>query len=389
MNGRRILIISHAGVNVALLRRALILRLLDEGADVHVAVPHDAHHAAVAALGATVHDWHVARGSLNPLAARGAVAHLRDIASAVRPHVAHSFTHQPNIFARLAVSPVAPLINSVTGLGSNFLGAGLAGCAKRGVFHTLYRATTRRASAVIFQNDDDRAHFEGARLLGDTPAFMIRGTGVDVTAIRPGALPAHEVAAIRAELGFAPEDVVFTLAARLIRDKGVYEFLLAARTARAALPRARFLLVGDADPANPSSIPSEALAAATADGTVTAPGWRDDMPRIWAASDVAVLPSYREGLPVGMQEALAAGLPVVVTDAPGCREVVRHGENGFAVPVADAAALAEAMATLAGDDALRHRMGVASRALAEDRFDANTLAGECIALYRRFSKEQT
>lgn len=387
MSAPRVLLASHAGVNVALMRRALVRRLLAEGAEVHVAVPRDAHFDAVAALGVRVHPWAMARGSLRPGAALAAVGALRAIVAAARPQVVHAFTHQPNIFARLAVGRALPLVNSVTGLGSNFLGQGAGGALRRAVFHTLYRATRARCAALIFQNDDDRAHFAAHGLIGAAPAFMVRGTGVDVAALRPGAEDAARVAAARAALGLGPEHVVLTLAARLIRDKGVFEFLDAARALAARHPRARFLLVGEPDPGNPTSLSPEAMDAARADGAVVFAGWRDDMPLVWALSDVAVLPSYREGLPVSLQEALACGLPVVTTQAPGCREIVAPGENGLLVPVGDAPALARAMATLLDDPALRQRMGQAGRRRAEALFNADTLAGEIVTVYRRICKE--
>ena len=387
MTAPRVLLVSHAGINVALMRRALVRRLLAEGAQVHVAVPRDGHFDAVAALGARVHPWAVARGSLGPGAALASVAALRRIVAAVRPQVVHAFTHQPNIFSRLAVGGAAPLVNSVTGLGSNFLGRGLRGGLRRGLFHALYRATRARCAALVFQNDDDRGHFQARGLIGRTPAFMIRGTGVDVGALRPGAFDPARVARARAALGLEPDHVVLTLAARLIRDKGVFEFLEAARALAARHPRARFVLAGEPDPGNPTSLTPEALEAARAGGAVVFAGWREDMPLVWALSDVAVLPSYREGLPVSLQEALACGLPVVTTQAPGCREIVAPGENGLLVPVGDAPALARALETLLADADLRQRMGRAGRRRAETLFDANTLAGEIIQVYRQLHKD--
>ena len=387
MSAPRVLLASHAGINVALMRRALVRRLLAEGAQVQVAVPRDTHVDAVVALGARVHPWAMARGSLRPGAALASVAALRAIVAATRPQVVHAFTHQPNIFARLAVDRALPLINSVTGLGSNFLGQGAGGALRRTVFHTLYRATRARCAALIFQNDDDRAHFAAHGLIGGTPAFMVRGTGVDMAALRPGAVDAARVTQARAALGLGPEHVVLTLAARLIRDKGVFEFLEAARALAARHPLARFLLVGEPDPGNPTTLSGAAMDAARADGAVVFTGWRDDMALVWALSDVAVLPSYREGLPVSLQEALACGLPVVTTQAPGCRDIVAPGENGLLVPVGDAPALARAMATLLDDPALRQRMGRAGRSRAEERFNADTLAGEIVAVYRHICKE--
>ncbi|WP_461210624.1 glycosyltransferase family 4 protein [Desulfocurvus sp. DL9XJH121] len=387
MNGKRVLLVSHLGFNLSRFRRALILALAAEGAEVHAAVPRDADAPDIEALGAVVHHWPLTRGSLNPLTVAGPVRALRAIARDVRPHLAHSFTHQPNIFARLALGADTPLVNSVTGLGSNFLGAGPKALLKRGLFQTLYRATGSRCRAMIFQNRDDLAHFRDRGLLGRSAAELVRGTGVDTRALAPGNVPPEDAARVRAELGLDAGHVVFTLAARLIRDKGVFEFLEAARALAPEHPLARFVLAGDADPGNPTSLSAGDLTAIRASGNVIHAGWRDDMPLVWAASDVAVLPSYREGLPVSLQEAMACGLPVVTSDAPGCREVLDGERNGLAAPPRDARALALAMGRLAGDESLRRSMGRASLALARERFDASALALEILAIHRRILEE--
>ena len=179
-----------------------------------------------------------------------------------------------------------------------------------------------------------------------------------------------------------------TLAARLLRDKGVFEFLEAARLLAPRFPDLRFVLVGEADPGNPTSLSPADMDAARATGNVLFAGWRTDMDRVWAASDVAVLPSFREGLPVSLQEALACGLPAVATDVPGCREVVDPERNGLLVPVRDGAALAAALGRLAGDPGLRVRMGEAGRAKALAEFDAAALAGRLAALHDSLLEER-
>ncbi|MEW5772192.1 MAG: sugar transferase [Thermodesulfobacteriota bacterium] len=378
---RTVLLVSHVGINLARFRAALIRELVARGDRVVAAVPDAAHDAELAALGAEVRHYGLARGSLNPARLLSPVRSLRRLVRDIRPDVAHSFTHQPNILCRLAVPAGTALVNSVTGLGSCFLGAGPKGEALRRAFHLLYRATARKAAAVIFQNRDDLGHFQSHGLLGPARAELVRGTGVDTAAFRPGLLSPEEREAVRAELGLAPGQVAACLAARLIRDKGVFEFLEAARLLAARHPDLRFVLVGEADPGNPTSLSEADMAAARAAGNVLFAGWRTDMDRIWAASDIAVLPSYREGLPVSLQEALACGLPAVAADAPGCREAVADGSNGFLVPVRDAAALAAALGRLAGDPALRARMGEAGRAKALAEFDAAVLARQIAALY--------
>jgi len=378
---RTVLLVSHLGINLARFRAPLIRELVSRGVRVVAAVPDAAHDAELAALGAEVRHYGLARGSLNPLRVLAPVLSLRRLMRELRPDVIHSFTHQPNILCRLAAPRDALLVNSVTGLGSCFLGAGIKGAVLRALFHLLYRATAGRAAAVVFQNPDDREHFLAHHLADPARTALVRGTGVDTRAFRPGLLDPAERDALRADLGLAPGQVAACLAARLIRDKGVFEFLEAARLLAPRFPDLRFLLVGEADPGNPGSLSAADMAAARAAGNALFPGWRTDMDRIWAASDMAVLPSYREGLPVTLQEALACGLPAVASDVPGCREAVEHGRNGFLVPARDPAALAEALGRLAADPDLRRRLGEAGRAKALAEFDAAALARQLADLY--------
>jgi len=366
---RTVLLVSHLGINLARFRAALIRELAARGDRVVAAVPDTAHDAELAALGAEVRDYPLARGSLNPLRMLAPVLRLRRLMRELAPDVTHSFTHQPNILCRLAAPRGLALVNSITGLGSCFLGRGLKGAAVRGLFHLLYRATAGQARAVLFQNQDDLDHFTRHRLLGPARPAIVRGTGVDTRTFSPGRLEPGEREALRADLGLGPGQVAACLAARLIRDKGVFEFLEAARLLASRCPGLRFVLVGETDPGNPSSLSEADMAAARAAGNALFAGWRTDMDRIWAACDIAVLPSYREGLPVTMQEALACGLPVVVSDVPGCREVVEREKNGLLVPVRDPAALAAALADLLTHPDRAAALGRAGRADVAARFD--------------------
>ncbi len=381
MSARTVLLVSHLGLNLARFRAALIRELVAQGHRVVAAVPDDKHDAELRALGAEVRHYGLARGSLNPLGLLAPIRSLRALMRELAPDVAHSFTHQPNILCRLAAPLGTTLVNSVTGLGSCFLGQGAKGAVLRALFQLLYRATAHKAHLVIFQNRNDLDYFTRLRMLGPARAEIVRGTGVDTAAFRPGLLAPEEREAARAQLGLAPGQTAATLAARLIRDKGVFEFLETARLLAARCPDLRFVLVGEADPGNPSSLSEADMAAARAAGNVLFAGWRQDMDRVWAASDVAVLPSYREGLPVTMQEALACGLAVVTSDAPGCREVVEPGVNGLLVPVRDPAALAQALEKLATDPDLRARMGEAGRAKALAEFDGTALARQIASRY--------
>lgn len=180
----------------------------------------------------------------------------------------------------------------------------------------------------------------------------------------------------------APGPVCIVLVARMLWDKGVGEFVEAARRLTGAGVNARFVLVGDPDPANPASVPESTLRNWHGQHGVEWWGRREDMPAVLQAAHIACLPSYREGLPKSLLEAAACGLPIVTTDAPGCREVVRDGVNGLLVPVRDAVALAVALGKLVGDAELRRSMGEQSRVRAETEFGLETVIAQTLAVYR-------
>ena len=197
---------------------------------------------------------------------------------------------------------------------------------------------------------------------------LIRGAGVNIQTFYPKVPP------------FGP--VVIVLVARMLWDKGVGEFVEAAHYLTKEGVNARFVLVGDPDPANPASIPEATLRNWQGQHGVEWWGRREDMPAVLQGAHIACLPSYREGLPKSLLEAAACGLPIVTTDAPGCREVVRDGVNGLLVPVRDSAALATALGKLIGDPALRRRMGEQSRLLAESEFGQEAIIAQTLAVYR-------
>jgi len=231
----------------------------------------------------------------------------------------------------------------------------------------LARLLNRPHSLTIVQNPEDWALLERSGV----PAAslrLIRGAGVDVQVFCPVTPPS--------------EPVCIVLASRMLWDKGLGEFVEAARRLTEAGVNARFVLVGEPDPANPASVPESTLRSWHGQHGVEWWGRREDMPSVLQAAHIACLPSYREGLPKSLLEAAACGLPIVTTDAPGCREVVRDGVNGLLVPVRDAEALAAALRKLIDDAELRRSMGEQSRVRAETEFGLETAIAQTLAVYR-------
>ena len=360
---RSFVVVNGIGDNVVAFRGALVRELVARGHRVVVSTPRPIERPAdevereVRALGAECVFSPLDRTGVNPIRERAARRHYHELFDRLRPHGVFASNPKP-VFHAIPAARAAGVPNRVamvTGLGYAFISESLKARLLRIVARRLYARAMRDATAVLFQNDDDRGYFERTGLLPrDARASTVGGSGVDLAAFPERPAPAA-----------AP---VFLMVARLLGDKGVREFAEAARIVRAARPECRFRLVGWID-ANPAAIRREELDEWIRAGTVEYAGRLDDVRDELAACSVFVLPSYREGTPKSTLEALATGRPVVTTDAPGCRETVEDGMNGLLVPPRDARALADACLALAADSGRREAMGRASRARAERRFD--------------------
>jgi glycosyltransferase involved in cell wall biosynthesis len=288
----------------------------------------------------------------------------------VRPDIAHHFTIKCVIYGGIAAKlSRTRVVNAVTGLGSLFTTQRHGSLLLLPVVRLLYRLVFRR-SHVIFQNPDDREEFRANGLLESTTVHVIRSSGVDTARFHP------------AQQQPATPPVTVILVARLLREKGIAEFVEAARRLTAAGTSARYLVVGGEDPDQPSAIAQATIDSWKEGGVVEFLGHQEDVLPLLRQSHIACLPSWREGTPRSLIEAMACGLPVVTTDVPGCREVVRNGDNGVLVPARDPAALAEGLRTLINDAELRMKMGTRSRGRAEQEFSETRVIGETLAVYR-------
>jgi len=290
-----------------------------------------------------------------------------------RPDLVHHFTIKPVIYGSIAagIAKVRAIIIAVTGLGYMFMTQGVKGKGLKVVVSILYKiALSGKAKLVIFQNPEDHETFLSKRLLKKEKAFVIRGSGVDVKRFVPS--------------GDRKGDPVILLAARMLWAKGIGELILAARLLHEWKVPCKVVLAGKADPGNPTSISEAELRKMNSEGVVSWIGHHEDIEKIYGTADIVVLPSYYpEGVPKNLIEAAACGLPLVATDVPGCREVVRHGENGLLVPVKDSQALAIALKTLIEDKDLRARMGKRSREIAVAEFSQEKIISETLSVYER------
>jgi glycosyltransferase involved in cell wall biosynthesis len=342
------------------------------GYEVHVAGPDGPEIAEIAAHGLAYHRVPLARSSVAPLQELRTIRALHALYTSLQPGIVHHITLKAILYGSVAarLARVPAIVNAVTGLGYLFASNELRARVLRRIFLWIAPWVLRgQRVRTIFQNPDDRDLFVAASIVRSDASVVIRGSGVDVAAFSPSP---------------EPEGVpMVALASRMLWDKGVGEFVDAAGRLRDSGVRARFVLVGETDPGNPSGIPVEQLRAWTENGTVEWWGHQQDMPGVLARAAIVALPStYREGVPKVLLEAAAAGRPIVTTDTPGCREVVRDGMNGFLVPPGDAVALASALHELLRDGALRKRLGGHGRAIAESEFSIETVVTKTLNVYR-------
>ncbi|MFC3580128.1 glycosyltransferase family 4 protein [Sphingomonas hylomeconis] len=349
-------------------RGPLIRTLAGAGHEVHVAAPDAVATIAGSNLAdiVTAHDTTLDRTGGNPFADFGTLAGYRKLIRAIRPSHVLSYTIKPVIYGTLAarLERVRHRFALLTGLGYVFESKSARARLMRTLIWPLYRAALKGAEAVIFQNPDDAATLRRARLTGPGQRVVIvSGSGIDREHFRPAPVPAGKSV---------------LMIGRLVAAKGLLDYVAAARIVRAAHPDIEFRIAGWIDEANPSAISRADLDGWVADSTIVYLGPLDDVRPALADCTLFCLPSYYEGTPRTVLEALATGRPVVTTDAPGCRETVRDGWNGRLVPVRDPQALAGAVIEILSDSAKTERMAAASLDYARDRYDVHKVNAEMI-----------
>lgn len=364
------------------LTRAIAAR--EAGFDVVVAARERRHGEIIRAAGLRFVPLPFDRRSMNPLRELRQLAMIWRLYRRERPDIVHHIAVKPILYGTLAarLAGVRGIVNAPVGLGYVFSSADRTARNLRPWFRLAYRWLMNPVgSRVIFENGDDLAAFVAEGAVRQADAVLIRGAGVDVTRFRlePDARLIGTNVEKNAEENAVP---VVMLVARMLRDKGVVEFVAAARFLKKSGVAARFVLVGDPDPENPASL-DEATLRAWHDGHVIEWwGRREDMPEVFAQADIVCLPSYREGLPKVLLEAAASGCARVATDVPGCREAVIDGEDGLLVPPRDMLALAAAIRRLLDDVVLRTALVCRARTRVEQEFSDAIVVSQTLAVYR-------
>ncbi len=341
------------------------------GFEVHVATCVQDSAAAIAAEGFILHPIQFARGSLSPLAAMKTLLALRRISRTVAPDVTHHVGLQSSVFGLIAtLGRRVACVNAFVGLGYAFTSKTLKACAlRRAIGALLRRLLDRDGQIALVQNGDDKA---ALRALGipEKRIALISGSGVDVNHFTPLPEP--------------PAPVTFGFVGRLLDDKGVRTLIDAFRLLRARGSNACLLIAGTPDPANPGSVTAAEAASWNKESNINWLGHVADIKGLWVRAHIAVLPSRREGLPLSLMEAAACGRSMIASDVPGCREVVVDDKTGLLCPVDNAEALAAAMQRLADAPDLRHRYAAAARKLAVEKFAADIIGRQTVALYKQF-----
>lgn len=277
---------------------------------------------------------------------------------------------KPDLIMAVALKPILwggvvarllkiPFVSAVSGLGFLFTEN------RRTIKQTLLvfglkHFLPHKNHCFIFQNDDDKTIFFKNKIASPNKTFMIRGMGVDLKEYKPASFENHSATR-------------FLFPARMLKDKGLLEFIAAAKKVEKQTSTVEFILAGDIDQTNPTGISEEALKSLIANTSISWIGYQKNMISVYASSDVIVLPSYREGFPKVLIEAAAIGRPIITTDVPGCKDAVQDGVNGFLVPVKDTDKLAEAMLRFVNNNKLKHEMGNASVDLAQKSYDSTKI----------------
>lgn len=338
------------------------------GFDVVVVTRTNKHAEKIMQYGARVVPFDISRRGSNLFREFSSILRLMRIYREEQPVIVHHVAMKPMLYGSLVshLMRIPCAVNWVAGMGwlfvSNNWRAKILQIAVRNVLSFLLRGTS-----VIVENRDDRAIISNLGV-ADGHIHLIRGAGVDTLLYNPSPEPDGLPLVI--------------LPARMLWDKGVREFVEAAKLLKQRGAKARFVLVGEPDVENPASVPEHQLKAWQEEGAVEWWGRREDMPNIFTQSHVVCLPSYREGLPKSLLEAASCGRPIVTTNVPGCREVVRDGDNGILVEVRNAAALADALAKLLANPELRQQMGQRGRERVLSEFSQEKIVAQVLALYR-------
>lgn len=352
-------------------RLPIAIAALKHGYEVHIATGITNKQAELESYGFIVHPLPISRGKTSISNEISALLRIIQIFKQIKPDLLHLVTIKPVLYGGLAAHfcQIQGIVAAISGLGYVFTTTGKTSTIRRWLISFIYRLALKHPHLkVIFQNHDDQEILSNAAKLAHTQSVIIPGSGVDlgIFAVHPEPL----------------DPPVVVMAARLLSDKGVHEFVEAATQLHQRHPSVIFQLVGTIDPDNPASITQQQIEEWQKNTPIQLLGQRNDIPNLFSKAHIVVLPSYREGFPKVLIEAAACSRAVITTDVPGCRDAIIPDQTGLLVPVRNAKALTEAIERLIVDKALRQQMGNAGRKLAEERYAIEQVVATHLAIYQ-------
>ena len=348
-------------------RLPLAIEALKKGYEVHIACGITNKKKYLESLGLKVHPLNLSRSGTGIKGEIKAFIEIYRVLKEINPDISHFVTIKPVLYGGITSRflNIHEKVFSISGLGFIFIKQGFKASIVRMLIKTMYRfALGGNNSHVIVQNLDDK---EVVNSIAKVPITLIRGSGVNLS-----------------EYEYTPENnqnIKVSMACRLLKDKGVFEYLETTKILKQKLPNVEFELYGDIDTHNPASLTSDDVAKIKKDGFVKIYGFSNDIAKVFSNSNIVVLPSYREGLPKVLIEAAACGRTVVTADVPGCRDAIEPDITGLLCKVKDAKSLAEQIEKLILDKELRNNMGKEGRKLAENEFDINKVVEKHFEIY--------
>jgi glycosyltransferase involved in cell wall biosynthesis len=371
--------LTTSDISLSLLLGPQLRALVDAGYEIVGVSGPGPHVKALESWGIEHHALDSLTRSMAPRRDARALVELRSLFRRLAPDLVHTHNPKPGVYGRLAAraAGVPAIVNTVHGLYA----LPDDPVAKRALVYGLERVAVTCSDAELVQNPEDVETLR--RLRVPARKLHLLGNGIDLHRFDPARVDPTRRAGLRASFGAGPDDIVCGVVGRLVWEKGYREVFAAAERLRGSAPRVKIVVVGPTEDAKGDAVDPASMARAERDGGVTFLGMRDDVEDLYAAMDLYVLASYREGWPRSAMEAAAMGLPLIVTDVRGCRQVVEHGKTGLLVVVRDAEAMAHAITTLASDPGLRAAMGAAARRKAEAEFDDQRVISITLEVYAR------
>lgn len=356
-------------------RLPIALKALQQGFHVVIACRFTTHREQLESMGFETYEIPFSRSGVGLFSEMKTLLNVRQVISLTRPDIIHSITIKPVIYSGLMRKTLfrkSAMVSAISGLGYVFTSPTLRARLIKLTVSLLYKISlSGKRKIVIFQNISDESILSNIVGLTRDDKVLIKGSGADLNVYN-----------------YKPEmeecSVKVSMACRLLKDKGVYEYIEAAKLVKEKYPDVDFLLIGTPDIENPNSVMIHEIEKWANDGVVKYLGHRTDIAEIFSQSNIVCLPSfYGEGVPKVLIEAAACGRAIVTTNNPGCRDAIIHGQTGLCVPIKNSQALAGAIISLIEQPELRRKMGIAARDFAEQEFDVNSVVDKHMSIYNR------